>query len=103
MPVTFYVIAASCAFSVGGALMKASEGFQRLRPTMAVLVLFVLGAACMARALHRDQLSRAFIIGLGIEAVVSVLIGITVLGERLSGPQLAGVALIVVGVGILRV
>jgi len=98
-----HVIAASCAFSVGGALMKASNGFNRLLPSLLVGVLFVVGAALMAKAVTHDRLSTAFVMGLGVEAVVSVGIGATLLGERMQLSQWTGIALIVIGVGIVRV
>jgi len=97
-----HVIAASCAFSVGGALMKASDGFNRFAPSVLVGALFVVGSALMARAVTDDQLSTAFVMGLGVEAVVSVGLGAALLGERMHLSQWSGVALIVIGVGIIR-
>lgn len=97
-----HIIAASVAFSVGGALMKSSDGFNRLAPSLLVGVLFVIGAALMARAVRSDGLSTAFVMGLGVEAVVSVGIGAALLGERMHVSQWTGIALILVGVGVVR-
>jgi len=96
------VIAASVAFSVGGALMKSSDGFNRLAPSLLVGVLFVVGAALMAKAVSSEGLSTAFVMGLGVEAIVSVAIGAMVLGERMHVTQWTGIALIVIGVGVVR-
>ena len=96
------VVAASVAFSVGGALMKSSDGFNRLAPSLLVGVLFVVGAGLMAKAVANQGLSTAFVLGLGVEAVVSVGIGAMVLGERMHLSQWTGIALIVVGVAVVR-
>jgi len=97
-----HVVAASVAFSVGGALMKSSDGFNRLAPSLLVGVLFVVGAGLMAKAVSSDGLSKAFVMGLGVEAVVSVGIGAMVLGERLHLTQWTGLAFIVLGVAVVR-
>ncbi len=98
----FEVAVASLAFGVGGALMKWSDGFSRVVPSLAIGLLFVIGAAAMARAVTADGLSTAFVMGLGIEAVISVALGVAVLGERLRPVEWGGIGLIVVGVTLLR-
>ena len=96
------VAVASVAFAAGGALMKWSDGFSRLLPSFAIGALFLLGAAAMARAVSTNGLSSAFVMGLGIEAVISVAMGVTLLGERLGPAEWGGIGLIVVGVALLR-
>jgi multidrug transporter EmrE-like cation transporter len=53
-------------------------------------------------AVHRGNLSTTYVIGLGIEAVVAIGIGLFLLGERLALPQIAGVLLIVGGLALVR-
>jgi multidrug transporter EmrE-like cation transporter len=48
------------------------------------------------------MLSTTFILGLGIEALGAVALGVFVLGERLSLSQTGGIALVVSGVALLR-
>lgn len=96
------IAVASVAFAAGGALMKWSAGFSRFLPSAAIAVLFLLGAAAMARAVTTDGMTTTFIVGLGIEAVASVAMGVTVLGERLGPAEWGGIGLIVAGVGMLR-
>ena len=97
------VILASLAFAVGGAFMKLSDGFTRPWPSAAVAVLFLVGARrCSASRSGREGLSTAYTIGLGIEAVVSIALGRWMFGERLTGPQLVGVLLILAGVVSVR-
>lgn len=96
------IVGASVAFSVGGALLKPSAGFTRVAPAIAACVCFVIGAALMARALMSTTMSTAVVLGLGIEAVVAVAIGLLVLGERMSMIQASGIAFVVFGVALLR-
>jgi multidrug transporter EmrE-like cation transporter len=48
------VTLASLAFAAGGALMKTSDGFARLWPSLGVATLFVLGSALLARAVQNS-------------------------------------------------
>lgn len=93
----------SVSFSIGAAFMKASHGFSRPVPSAAVALLFLAGAILLSRAVMADSMSSAIVIGLGIEAVVTVLIGVTVLGDSVRAGHLLGMGLIVAGVGVLRV
>ena len=96
------IIIGSLAFSIGGAFMRESDGFTRLWPSVIIAACFVIGAAFLARAVNRGGLSTTFVIGLGIEAVISVGIGLALLGERLTVAQTAGIAIILVGLATLK-
>ena len=97
-----YVLAASIAFGVGGALMKVSDGLHRVWPAATIGVLFLVGAVMLGRAVQREGLTVASVAGLGIEAALSVVIGRYVFGEHLTIVQAAGVVLILGGVLSLR-
>lgn len=96
------VVVASLAFGVGGAFMKASDGFTRLWPSASVAALFIVGSVMLARAIRNDGLSTAYVVGLGIEAVVAIGLGLLLFGEHLTVPRVAGLALITVGVAVVR-
>jgi len=96
------IIIGSVAFSIGGAFMRLSEGFTRLWPSLVVASCFVVGAAFLAKAVNRGGLSTTFVIGLGFEALISVGIGLALLGERLTVAQTAGIAIILVGLATLK-
>jgi multidrug transporter EmrE-like cation transporter len=96
------VATASVAFGVGGAFMKASNGFTRLWPSAAVVALFVVGSVLLARAIRTDGLSTAYVVGLGCEALVSVTLGLWFFGEHLSPSRVAGLVLITAGVAVVR-
>jgi multidrug transporter EmrE-like cation transporter len=96
------LVLSSTAFAVGGAFMKPSRGFTRLVPSGIVIACFILGAVGMTLAVQRGTLGRTYLIGLGLEAVAAVVIGVVVLGERLSTSQTAGVMLVVSGLMLVR-
>ena len=92
----------SLAFSVGGAFMRLSDGFTKFWPSVIIAACFVLGAGLLARAVNRGGLSTTYVVGLGIEAVISVAIGLALLGERLTVAQTAGFAIILLGLVTLK-
>ncbi|MET0327078.1 MAG: SMR family transporter [Ilumatobacteraceae bacterium] len=96
------VIAASMAFGVGGAFMKASDGFSRMFPSICLLVLFVIGAVFLTLAVRSLGLSAAYVLGLGIEVLVSVGLGRYLYDEQLTPSQVVGAVLIVAGVATVR-
>ena len=82
--------------------MKASDGFTRPGPSAAVATLFLTGAVLLAHAVKSQSLSSAYVIGLGLEAVVSIGLGLWLFGERLTWAQTIGVVLIVAGATSVR-
>lgn len=97
-----FIAGGSVSFSIGAAFMKASHGFSRPVPSAVVAGFFLAGAILLSRAVMTDSMASAVVIGLGIEAVVTVLIGAFVLGDSVRATHLLGMALIVAGVGVLR-
>jgi multidrug transporter EmrE-like cation transporter len=97
-----WIIGGSLLFSVGAGFMKASAGFTRPMPSVVVAVAFLMGSVMVTRAVMTESMSTAIIVGLGIEAVASLMIGMILHGERVSPAHGFGMALIVGGVGVLR-
>lgn len=96
------LLLASCAFAAGGAFMKASGGFTRLGPSAVIVVCFVIGAILLTRAVSHGNLSTTYVLGLGLEAMVSIAVGLLLLGERLTVAQGGGIVLILAGLAAIR-
>jgi multidrug transporter EmrE-like cation transporter len=96
------IIMGSLAFSIGGAFMRFSDGFTRFWPSVLIAACFVIGAGFLTKAVERGGLSTTYVVGLGIEAVISVAIGMALLGERLTVAQTAGIAIILIGLATLK-
>ncbi len=97
------IVAGSLAFSLSAAFMKSTNGFTRVGPSAIVAAASLVGAVCLSRACMTESLSSAIIIGLGVEAVATLLISAVVFDERVLPIHAAGIALVIVGVGLLRV
>jgi small multidrug resistance pump len=82
--------------------MKASDGFSRWLPSICLLVMFVIGAVFLTLAVRSMGLSAAYVLGLGIEVLVSVGLGHYFYGEQLTVAQVVGALLIVAGVAAVR-
>jgi multidrug transporter EmrE-like cation transporter len=98
----YTVILAALLFSSGGYFMKLSEGMTKAIPTVAFMLLFLLGAVLQTVALEKTQLSITYVIVLGIEAVTTFLLGVFMLGENTSGLKIAGAVFIVMGILAMR-
>jgi small multidrug resistance pump/quaternary ammonium compound-resistance protein SugE len=97
------LVAASVAYAVGGVFMKLSRGVTQPGPTIAVLLLFSAGALLQARAMRDAEMGVSYVIVLGLEAALAVLLSAFVLGESLSSSRLAAMAVVIAGVAWLRV
>ena len=101
-PVKF-VLASSAAFAAGGAFTKSAGGFTRLWPSAAVAMFLLVGAVLLTRAVQHSGLATAYTVGLGVEAVLVVTVGVGLFGERPSPTRLIGIGFIVLGVAGVRI
>jgi len=97
MGISILLALSSASFAIGGLCMKLSAGLTRLWPSMCVFLLFCTGAGLQAVALRRTELGVAYILVLGGEAVLTLLLSTFVLGEGCPPARLGAAALIVIG------
>jgi multidrug transporter EmrE-like cation transporter len=96
-------IVAALSFTVGGIFMKLSDGLTKLWPSVAIFVLFAVGAVLNTLLVKRGgELGPAYTIIVGLEAVLAFAFGVLFFGEDRSWPRLLGVALILGGLLLLR-
>ena len=74
-------------------LDPAAAGFGLLSSVLETTYLWLLSTAY-----RRGELSAVYPLARGSAPLLSVVVGLVVLGERLSAPQLLGVALLLVGI-----
>jgi multidrug transporter EmrE-like cation transporter len=96
------IFGGSLAFSIGVAFMKPSAGLTRMYPTLIVVLSFVIGAAFLTRAVTIATTTTTVIIGLGLEATLTLAIGTLLLGDRINIRQVLGVVLVLAGVALVR-
>lgn len=76
-----------------GRLDPAAAGFSLLSSVLETAYLWLLSTAY-----RRGEVSAVYPIARGSAPLLSVLVGLVILGERLTSPQLVGVGLLLVGI-----
>jgi quaternary ammonium compound-resistance protein SugE len=94
---------------VGGAceaawvyLLKKSEGFSHLWPSLGFLVAAAVSLVVLAYALKSLPVGTAYAVWTGLGAAFTAAVGIVVLGESADLLRLASIAAVVFGVAGLR-
>jgi multidrug transporter EmrE-like cation transporter len=96
-------IAAALAFTVGGIFMKLSQGLTQPLPSLAMLGLFGLGAALLTLSIDvRGELGPAYLVVLGLEAVLAFAFGAMLFGEDANLGRVLGLALLVAGMILIE-
>lgn len=97
------MVAAALAFTVGGVFMKWSQGLTQTLPTLAMLGLFAVGAILLALSIDvRGQLGPAYLIVLGLEAILALALGAILFGEHATPPRLLGLGLLIIGMILIE-
>jgi quaternary ammonium compound-resistance protein SugE len=82
--------------------IKPTAGFTRPLPT---LLCFVLGAAAvypLTRAMQHIPVGTAYTVFTSIGSTGAVILGITLYGDPVNLPRIAGITLVVTGVIVLQ-
>lgn len=95
--------AAILAEVFGTSFLKASEGFTRLWPSLAVIGGYVVAFYCLSLALREVPVGIAYAIWAGAGVALIAVIGWLFLGQALDAAAVAGIGLIVAGVIVLNV
>lgn len=83
-------------------LMKASDGFTKLWPSIGTIGFMVVSFGLLALAMKSLPLGTTYAIWTGIGAVGAFAVGVMVLGEPLTVMRVAGAGLIVSGLVVLK-
>lgn len=94
---------AALSFSIGGYFMKPSAGLTAFRPTLLMFGFFIVGASLQTIAMRGHQMVVTYVVVLGLEAVSAYSLGVFFLKEGNSLARLAGVALVLAGIVVLRI
>jgi len=93
---------AALSFSIGGYFMKLSTGLTHLRPTLLMFGFFCVGTVLQTVAMRGEQMAITYIVVLGFEAITALALSMILLNEGASLSKVAGVALVVAGIVLLR-
>lgn len=82
---------------IATSLLKQTDGFTRLMPTIACCATYFLCYLCMAKALRHVNLGVAYATWCGAGIIVTTLVSLLYYREKLSLTGLVGVGLILIG------
>lgn len=87
---------------IGSSLLKASEGFSKLFPTIGVIIAFVVSFFFLSLSLKTIPLNTAYALWSGLGLVLTTIISVLIWKEKLNMASIAGITLILAGVVILN-
>lgn len=97
-----FLAAAIVAEVIATSMLKASDGFTRLWPSVATVVGYSVSFYCLAQTLGSMPTGVVYAIWSGVGIVLISLIGWVVFKQSLDGPALAGMGLIIAGVLVIN-
>ncbi|ADO59298.2 DMT family transporter [Paenibacillus polymyxa] len=99
----YFFLAISIASElIGTSMLKASEGFTRLYPTLFTIVAFVISFFFISLTLKTLPLNMTYAIWSGVGAVATTVISVLIWKEKINTGSIVGIALIVIGVVVLN-
>ena len=103
-PLTAYLFLATAitAEVLGTSLLKSTEGFTRLWPTVGTLTAYAVAFACLAKTVEHLPVGLAYAVWAGLGTTAIVLVGVVFLGEPITAVKVLGIALVVAGVVVLN-
>ena len=96
-------LGAAIAFEVvATSLLKSTDGFTRLWPTVACLVCYGAAFYALTLSLRELQVGTAYAMWSGIGTAAIATIGVVFLHEPLTVTKVVGIVLVVAGVVVLN-
>ncbi|RLL48333.1 QacE family quaternary ammonium compound efflux SMR transporter [Oceanobacillus piezotolerans] len=97
-----YLLFAIVAELIGTSLLKASEGFSKLFPTIGLIIAFVFSFYFLSLSLKNIPLNTAYAMWSGLGLVFTTIISVLIWKEKINLASIAGILLILAGVIILN-
>ncbi|WP_313483714.1 SMR family transporter [Acinetobacter variabilis] len=86
----------------GSTFLVKSEGFTRLWPSLAVVVLFCIAFYLLSQVIKVIPLGIAYAIWAGVGIILTAIVGYIVFKQALDLPAFIGIALIISGVVVIN-
>ncbi|MGG3891494.1 DMT family transporter [Metabacillus fastidiosus] len=102
MKAYLFLLIAITAELFGTSMLKASSGFTKIWPTIAVFVSFGISFYSLSLSLKSIPLSIAYAIWSGIGTAATVIIGILIWKEKINITSVLGILFIIAGVILLN-
>lgn len=103
MPIHYvYLFLAVVAETIGTSALQASQQFTRLWPSLLLIVAYSLAFYLLSLSLRALPVGIMYAIWSGLGIVLIAVIGWLVFGQRLDGPAVAGIGLILSGIVVIQ-
>ena len=100
---SYVLLAAAIICEVfGSSMLKISNGFKKIIPSIGVVLGMGLAFYSLSLALKTIPLGTAYAIWSGVGTALTALIGVIIYKEHLNGKKLIGLLLIIGGVVIMK-
>lgn len=86
----------------GSSMLKMSNGFTKLWPTIGMGLGFALSFYALSLALRAIPLGMAYAIWAGVGLVLTCLVSVVFFGQKVDAPGIVGIGLILAGVLVLN-
>ncbi|WP_151734076.1 DMT family transporter ['Paenibacillus yunnanensis' Narsing Rao et al. 2020] len=86
----------------GSSMLKASEGFRRLLPSLGVAAGLGLAFYCLSLSLQNIPLGTAYAIWSGAGTALTATVGIVFYKESINAKKLLGLLLVIAGVAVMK-
>jgi small multidrug resistance pump len=97
-----FLLAAIAAEVVGTSLLKATDGFTRLWPTVACLTSYAISFVALSQAVKGMSVGVVYALWSALGTAAIVAIGAVFLGEPITLIKVVGISLIIAGVVTLN-
>jgi small multidrug resistance pump len=98
-----YLLGAIAAEVFSTSILKSTDGFTRLWPSLACAAGYVVSFLALSQAVKGVQVGVAYAIWSGLGTAAIVAIGATFLDEPITVTKITGISLIIAGVVVLNV
>jgi multidrug transporter EmrE-like cation transporter len=96
------LVSAAVIYAFGGIFMKHADGLRHLGWSLATFCAFGGAAVLQAWAMRGRELAVTYLLVLGLEGVIAAGFGFVLFHEEVTLPKVAGILLILSGIGLLR-
>ncbi|MGG4487973.1 DMT family transporter [Metabacillus idriensis] len=97
-----YLLLAITGELIGSSMLKASEGFTKIYPTISLIIAFVGSFFFLSLAMKTIPLNTAYALWSGIGIIATTIISVLIWKEKINIASVTGITLILVGVVILN-
>jgi len=87
----------------GSSLLKVTNGFKKLLPTLGVIIGYAVAFYCLSLTLKTLPLGMAYAVWAGLGTALTALVGVIIYNEKLNFKMGIGLIFIICGVVLLNI